>query len=176
MTIVKAAGQGASPTNLFSAIGNLSIISIIYGALLVFFLYKIIKGKSMEKQLEGPIYTIKRGNRKSTFFICVLMAGMGVISFVGGQKLDGVVMILLAFVFFFYNMIEIKLGQNGLIADNIFIEWKEIRQWGWDTNRGDLIYVTKERGKAPTKSSIHIGKEHIEEVNKHIRRLKLGKE
>lgn len=171
-----AAGQEAGNSNLFSAIGNLSIISIIYGALLLFFVYKIIKGKSMEKKLEGPIYSVKRGNKKSTFLICLLMAVMGVISFVGGQKLDGVVMILLAIVFYFYNLIEIKLGQNGMLADNNFIEWKEIRKWGWDTKRGDLVYMTKERGKAPTSSSIHIGQENMEEVNKQIRRLKLGKE
>ncbi len=176
MTSVKAAGQGAGTSNIFSAIGNWSIISIIYGALLIFFLYKIIRGKTMEKQLEGPIYSVKRGNKKSTLFICLLMAGMGVISFVGGQKLDGIVMVLLAIVFFFYNLIEIKLGQNGMLADNVFIEWKEIRKWGWDTKRGDLVYVTKERGKAPTSSSIHIGQEYMEEVNKQIRRLKLGKE
>lgn len=169
-----SSAQGAK--GILTVFGDFSLISLIYGAMLIFFLYKIIKGKMIERNLEGPIHSIKRGGKTSTLIICLLMAGLGVISFVGGQPLDGAIMITLAIVFYVYNLIDIKLGQNGMVVENTFISWKEVRRWGWDTKRGDLVYITKERGKAPTSSSVHIGLEHMEEVNKHIRRLKLGKE
>lgn len=154
---------------------GLSFISLIYGALLLYFLYQLVSAWQKKKKLEGPLTKYPRKLSMPNLLICLLIAVLGVVSMVGGQYLDGLIMILLSASFLAFMSAPVYLATNGLLSNNLFFSWAEIRKWAWDTKRGDLIILTKERGKNEKSNAIHIGIDRMEEINQKIRELKLGK-
>lgn len=158
-----------------------SMIIIMYGAIVVFFLYRIYKQIKDKKKLEGEVSTFKRPSSSFEMILfSVLVVTGGVNLYAGYQQgnkqsmLTALVMIALAIVFMISTRAKLSLAENGILANSNFRTYKEIRKWGFDTDNGDLVMVVKD-SKGESRESTKVRKEDIEEINRLIRKYKLGK-
>lgn len=154
---------------------GVTFITLIYGALLVYFLYQFIMAARGTRKLEGEVSRFERSTTKTNILLCLLMVGLGVMSFFNNKWIDGGIMIALGVVFFLFMKSSIYLASNGILSNNVFVPWSEVKKWAWDPKKGDLVLLIKERGKQETNTTIHVGTDLMEEVNQKIRELKLGK-
>ncbi len=152
-----------------------NITYIVYGVMLLYLLYMFYKSWKSKKNIDEVVATY---GKKQTFvmnLLLVVILALGVSNLALGNYLIGALMVAIAILFFFMTREKIIIANNGIYGDNQFFTWDEIKRWQWDISRGDLVIVTKEFGKSDQTHFMRLGKEHINEVNDHIREYKLGK-
>lgn len=112
------------------------------------------------------------------FSILVVVGGVNIVNgYKVGDKysiMTAAVMIILAIVFMVFSLSKLYIAQNGMLLNMGFVSFKELKKWGFDTNRGDLVMAVKKDGNT-NRESIKVKKEDIEEINGLIRKYKLGK-
>jgi len=151
------------------------MIVIVYGIILLFLAYQWYKGLKMRRKLEGERYAFKRPITIINYILVFSMIILGGLNIYGGQLYGGIVIALLGIVFFVSRFDSIIVGENGIYGDTQFVSWKEVKRWGWDKKRGDLILVTKEKGKPEKNTFMRVGVDLMIPVNDRIREMKLGK-
>lgn len=158
-----------------------NFVLIMYVAIILFFAYRLIKSQKNKKLLEGEV---KSFTRPSTTFEWVLLAFLlatGVINLIAGLKQDNknsimmsVVMVVLAFVFALSQQNKLYIAENGILINSNFYTYKELRKWGFDKEKYDFaIRVRKDHQNTSEATKVKIS--DIEEVNRLIRKYKLGK-
>ena len=158
-----------------------SMIILMYGAIVIFFLYRIYKQVKDKKKLEGEISTFKRPSSSFEMILFSVLVVTGAVNLYAGYQqgnkksmLTALVMIALAIVFMISTRAKLSLAENGILANSNFRTYKEIKKWGFDTDNGDLVMVVKD-SKGESRESTKVRKEDIEEINRLIRKYKLGK-
>lgn len=156
---------------------GLDVITYIYIAILAFFVYQLYKSHKYKKLLEEPVQVVHRKAKMINYILAFFLVILGFLNaFNAHNYLTGMIMGILGFVFGFQSGSPIYLAPNGLLADNAFITWSEIKRWGWNTENGDLVVEVKRRGKPSRTSAVHVGTDQMNKVNDYIRQLKLGKD
>ena len=158
-----------------------SFVLIMYIAIIVFFAYRLIKAQKNKKLLQGEV---NRFDRPSTTFEWVLLAFLlatGVFNLVAGLKQDNknaimmsVVMVILAFVFALSQQNKLYIAENGILINSTFYTYKEIKKWGFDKEKNDFVIQAK-KDKQSTNEATKVKALDIVEVNRLIRKYKLGK-
>ncbi|EEI83888.1 DUF5673 domain-containing protein [Anaerococcus tetradius] len=158
-----------------------SMIVILYGAIVVFFLYRIYKLLGYRKSLSGEIKSFDRPSSSFEIILFSVLIITGAVNLYAGfqqgnnkNMLTSVIMIILAFVFMISTKAKLMIGENAIIANSNLRSYKEIRKWGFDTKNSELILLVKDQ-KGELRETTKVKKEDIEEINSLIRRYKLGK-
>lgn len=112
------------------------------------------------------------------FSILVVVGG---VNLVNGYKtndknsmMTACVMVVLAIVFMIFTLCKLYISEKGMLINSGFVNFKDLKKWGFDTNRGELVMAIK-KDKNTTRESVKVKKEDIEEINELIRKYKLGK-
>ncbi|WP_296115090.1 DUF5673 domain-containing protein [uncultured Anaerococcus sp.] len=157
------------------------IILILYGAITIFFMYRIFKKSKDKKMLGANAKAFKRPITSMEVILFSILVVVGGINIVNGYKvgdkysiMTAAVMIILAIVFMVFSLSKLYIAENGMLLNMGFVSFKELKKWGFDTNRGDLVMAVKKDGNT-NRESIKVKKEDIEEINGLIRKYKLGK-
>lgn len=158
-----------------------NFVLIIYIAIIAFFAYRLIKAQKNKKLLTGEV---NRFDRPSTTFEWVLLAFLlatGVFNLVAGLKQDNknaimmsIVMVILAFVFALSQQNKLYIAENGILINSTFYTYKEIKKWGFDKEKNDFVIQAK-KDKQNTNEATKVKSLDIVEVNRLIRKYKLGK-
>lgn len=147
----------------------------LYGALFLFMLYNFIKGHRAKKHIKGERYEYDLQSRKSVLVLVVLVAVLGGVNIYTGNLLVGALMIGIAILFFLQTREKAVVSESGIYADGQYYSWDDVKRWGWDKQRGDLVVQTKEFGKQAENHYMRIGIDHMVDINNRIRQFKLGK-
>ena len=151
------------------------LIILLYAGLLLYFAYVMYKGNRQKKKLQGAQFAYRPTLGKLNMILSVFVLLAGVMSIVAHQWISGILMMLVVVMLFVKSREPVILAKNGIFGDDKFYAWTEIKQWAWDKQRGDLVLLTKEFGKNEVRNIIHVGPDHMMEVNEKIRELKLNK-
>lgn len=156
---------------------GMDMITYLYIGILGFFLYQLYKTQRYKKSLEEPVKVIQRKAKIANYALAIFLIILGFFNtFSAHNYIAGVIMAILGFVFGVNSSAPIYLAPNGILADNAFVPWSQIKRWGWNTENGDLVVEVKLRGKPSKTSAVHVGTDKMKEVNDYIRQLKLGKD
>lgn len=158
-----------------------NFVLIMYIAIIVFFAYRLFKAQKNKKLLTGEV---NRFDRPSTTFEWVLLAfwlATGVFNLVAGLKQDNknaimmsIVMVILAFVFALSQQNKLYIAENGILINSNFYTYKELKKWGFDKEKNDFVIQAK-KDKQNTNEATKVKSLDIVEVNRLIRKYKLGK-
>nr|WP_072514160.1 DUF5673 domain-containing protein [Ndongobacter massiliensis] len=151
------------------------MILLIYGALLLYFLYTIFKGYRARGKISQDRAVFSRKPRKLIYIVSGMIAVIGAYNIVLKEYFIGAVMAALGFVFLYSSMEKVVVAANGIYGDSKFYNWDIVRKWAWDKRSGDLILLVKERGKQDQNAIIRVGTENMVAVNDAIRKYKLNK-
>lgn len=157
------------------------IILILYGAITVFFIYRLFKQAKDKKLLGENALSFKKPISSMEMILFSILLVVGGVNFFNGYKLNNknsmmtaVVMVVLAFVFMIFSLSKLYIAEEGMLLNSGFVSFKELKKWGFDTNRGELVMAIK-KDKNTTRETVKVRKEDIEEINELIRKYKLGK-
>lgn len=156
---------------------TLTVIDLLYVGMLLFLLYQVFRGIKIEKKLQQPKYSYATRPKSINLVLMGIIILFGILTMTWqGEYVRGLIMVLLGITFYFSSRNRVIVSPEGLFADNKYITWNEMRKWAWDTKTGNLVIITKERGKAETRQVLQIGRLNMTEINERIRVFKLGKE
>ncbi len=155
---------------------TLTIIDFLYLAMLLFLAYQTVRSHQVLSRLEEPKYTFESRPKTINLILTVMILGFGVITFVLQKSyVTGVIMILLGLVFLYSSRNRVIVAKEGFFADNKYFTWGEVRRWAWDVEGGNLVIVTKTRGKKMERQVLQVGRVKMTEINERFRQFKLGK-
>ena len=157
------------------------IILVLYGAITIFFIYRLFKQTKDRKLLGENALAFKKPISSMEMILFSILIVVGGVNLVNGYRVNdkysmmtAVVMVILAIVFMIFSMAKLYIAENGMLTNTGFVSFKELKKWGFDTNRGELVMAVKKDGNN-TRESVKVRKEDIEEINELIRKYKLGK-
>lgn len=157
------------------------IILVLYGAITIFFIYRLFKQIKDKKMLGEDAKAFKKPISSMEMILFSILIVVGGINFVNGYRVNdiysmitAVVMLVLAVVFMVFTMAKLYIAENGMLTNTGFIGFKDLKKWGFDTNRGELVMAIKKDGNT-NRESVKVKKEDIDEINGLIRKYKLGK-
>lgn len=158
-----------------------SFVLVLYVGLIGFFIYRVFKSNSNKKKITGEVFAFDRASSTFESVLLSILLVTGIINLIVGIResnqraiITAVVMIALAIVFYAFSRNKLYIGENGLVANSNFYDYKQLKKWGFDTEKADLVLQVK-TDKATTNEILKVKKEDIEEINKLIRRFKLNK-
>lgn len=156
-------------------------IYIFYIGLIVFFLYRLFKEMKNKKLLEGKQSAF---NKEITIFekllIGVLLASgaayliMGIQAKKNDAIIMAIIMLVLSVVFAIAQNNKLYIAENGMVINSNFYTYKELKKWGFDKEKNDLVLQVKKQNQASNEFT-KVRKEDINEINTLIRRYKLNK-
>lgn len=157
------------------------IILVLYGAITIFFIYRLFKQMKDKKMLGENTQEFKKPISSMEMILFSILVVVGGVNMVNGYRINdkysmmtAAVMIILAIVFMVFSMTKLYIAENGMLTNTGFVNFKELKKWGFDTNRGELVMAIKKDGNT-TRESVKVKKEDIDEINELIRKYKLGK-
>lgn len=157
------------------------IILVLYGAITIFFIYRLFKQMKDKKMLGENTQEFKKPISSMEMILFSILVVVGGVNMVNGYRINdkysmmtAAVMIVLAIVFMVFSMTKLYIAENGMLTNTGFVSFKELKKWGFDTNRGELVMAIKKDGNT-TRESVKVKKEDIDEINELIRKYKLGK-
>lgn len=152
-------------------------IYIMYGALILFLLYKQVKAFTTRRKVEGNnIFKFRKELGKILYILGSIIVLFGLINIYAGQYISGALMIVLVFLLALDSFDGIWISENGIYGQGTFILWPEVKKWGFDTNTKELVMTYRKKDEMQDKTLyIKVNKQDIEEVNRLIRKYKLGK-
>ena len=157
------------------------IILVLYGAITIFFIYRLFKQIKDKKMLGEDAKAFKKPISSMEMILFSILIVVGGINFVNGYRVNdiysmitAVVMLVLAVVFMVFTMAKLYIAENGMLTNTGFVSFKDLKKWGFDTNRGELVMAIKKDGNT-NRESVKVKKEDIDEINDLIRKYKLGK-
>lgn len=157
------------------------IILVLYGALIIWLIYRLIKANKSKKNLTGEVSGFTRKISIMEYVLLVLLLSSGAINVYGyihdknqNALLTGGVMLIMALVFFANTRSKLYVAENGIVITDQFFTYKEIKKWGFDQKRGELVVLTK-KDQQENRQSVQVKVEEIENINNLIRKYKLGK-
>lgn len=156
-------------------------IIIIYLGLIAWLIYKLYKSKKSKKELEGDVRGFGKRSSTMEYILFALLIFTGVFNLYTGFKtknqtalITATVMIVMGIVFFLNTKSKLYVAKNGLLLNDSFYTYKELKKWGFDKEKGDLVIITK-KDHQEGREQAQVKVEDIEEINTLIRKYKLGK-
>lgn len=157
------------------------VILVLYGAITIFFIYRLFKQTKDRKLLGENAQAFKKPMSSMEMILFSILLVVGGVNFVNGYRVNdknsmmtAVVMVILAVVFLIFTLSKLYIAENGMLTNSGFVSFKELKKWGFDTNRGELVMAVKKDGNT-SRESVKVRKEDIDEINELIRKYKLGK-
>lgn len=157
------------------------IILVLYGAITVFFIYRLFKQARDKKLLGENAIGFKRPLSSMEMILFSILIVVGGVNLVNGYKMNDKnsimtagVMIILAIVFMIFTLSKLYVSEKGMLLNSGFVSFKELKKWGFETNRGELVMAIKKDNNT-IRESVKVKKEDIDEINELIRKHKLGK-
>ena len=157
------------------------IILVLYGAITIFFIYRLFKQQKDKKMLGEDSKAFKKPISSMEMILFSILVVVGGVNMVNGYRINDKysmmtagVMIILAIVFMIFSMAKLYIAENGMLTNTGFVSFKELKKWGFDPNRGELVMAVKKDGNT-NRESVRVKKEDIDEINELIRKYKLGK-
>ncbi len=155
--------------------GSMTFIYVLYGAMILYFVYRQIVGYRERKKIKGQVLsTFKKEVSKVTYILAALIVGFGIFNIVNKQYLSGILMITLVIILLIDTRDSVIVSEMGIYAQGKFILWSQIKKWAFDLETSDLVLTYKEDMEEKNQF-VKVDKEKIEELNMIIRKLKLGK-
>lgn len=158
-----------------------SMIIVLYGVIVVFFLYRIFRQMKDKNKLEGEVKAFSRPSSTFEVILFSVLTVTGIVNLYFGylqanrqNMLTALVMIALAVVFMISTKSKLYVGENGILSNASFSAYKQVKKWGFDQENGDFVMLVKDN-KGESKEVTKVKKEDMEEINTLIRRYKLGK-
>lgn len=170
-SVAQASEQASTSSGFISD----NILYIVYIGLFMYIMYQFIKGKKAKKDLQGERAVFRRPMTKSNIVFILLIIIFGAVNIYGTQYLIGAIMIILGTILALQTQDSIIVAENGIFGDGKFYPWDQVKRWGWNQDRGDLVLLLKEYGKKEENAVIHVGRQLMTEVNLKIRAFKLHK-
>ena len=157
------------------------VILVLYGAITIFFIYRLFKQAKDRKLLGEKAQGFKKPISSMEMILFSILLIVGGVNLVNGYRIGdkysmmtAIVMLILAIVFMIFSLAKFYVAENGMLVSSGFVSFKELKKWGFDTNRGELVMAIKKDGNT-NRESVKVKKEDIEEINELIRKYKLGK-
>ena len=157
------------------------VIIIIYLGLIAYLIYKLYKSNKSKKELEGEVKSFSKRSYTMEYILFGLLIFTGGFNLYQGFKtsnqmalITASVMIVMGIVFFLNTKTKLYIAENGLLLNDSFYTYKELKKWGFDQERGDLVVLTK-KDHQEGREQAQVKIEDIEEINRLIRKYKLGK-
>lgn len=125
-----------------------TIILIVYAAMIIFMLYRLIKGMKTRKEncKTNPI-TFKRSLGIFTPIMTGLIVLLGAWNIGAGAYITGIVMIVMGIMYLIMAMDPVVISEEGIYADSKFTEWNIVKKWYTDKKNGNLTILTKKAGR-----------------------------
>ena len=156
-------------------------IILIYLGLIAWLGYKFFKSIKSKKNLEGQVSSFGKRSSTMEYILFGLLILTGAINLYQGIKannksalMTASVMIVMGLVFFLNTKTKIYIAENGILLNDSFFTYKQLKRWGFDKERGNLVILTK-KDHQESQESTQVKKEDINEINNLIRKYKLGK-
>jgi hypothetical protein len=158
-----------------------NMILILYVGLMVWLIYKLYKTFKAKKNLRADAEMYARKVTTMEYILFFLLESSGFINLYNGlmNKVSrvtvmGTVMIVMGLIFLATIKTKIYIDQDGILINGSYFTFKEVRKWGFDSKRGDLVLLVK-KNTGEYREATQVNKEDIEAINKAIRKYKLGK-
>lgn len=151
-----------------------SFIYILYGGLIMFFIYKFYKQHVAAKSAKGQIFRFRKDVNKIMILLTFLITGFGIYNIITGQIISGVIMLILILILGVEYTYPNVFAENGFVIDGKFVEWHEVKKWGFDVERGELL-VRFKKDFEEKQGLLRIAKKDIKEVENLFRKYKLKK-
>lgn len=156
-------------------------IILIYLGLIAWLGYRLFKSNKSKKNLEGQIKSFGKKTTTMEYILFGLLILTGAVNLYQGINtknqtalITASVMIVMGFVFFLNTKTKIYIAENGILLNDSFFTYKQLKKWGFDKERGNLVILTK-KDHQDSQESTQVKKEDINEINSLIRKYKLGK-
>lgn len=156
-------------------------IILIYLGLIGWLGFKLFKSIKYKKNLEGQIKSFGKRSTNMEYILFALLIVTGVINLFQGISMKNQtalitasVMIIMGLVFFLNTRTKMYVAENGILLNDAFFTYKELKKWGFDKERGSLVVIVK-KDHQESQESAQVKFEDIEEINRLIRKHKLGK-
>lgn len=153
---------------------SLIFIYILYSALIVYMIYKIVASKGAKKKIQGQAFVYKRFVSKWLYILCTMILVFGIVNIFTADKISGVLMIGLMAVLFISFQDNTVICESGIYGQGVFIEWHELKKWGFDTKRSELICQYK-RNMTEKQAYLKIDVSYMEDANAKIKEFKQNK-
>lgn len=163
MKLLTAASQ--TPTQL---------IFIMYGGLIIFFLYKIFKTNLAKKSLKGNLHRYGKNVTKALLILGVMIIGFGLYSIYNKEYASGILMISLVVVLFIEYSSKNTFAENGFVIEGNFVEWNQVKKWAFNVEKGELV-VSYKKGYEEKTNYMRLNPQEIPEVDGLFKKLKLKK-
>ena len=160
--------------NNSNGLKNNSFITLIYGGLALFMLYKFIKGVKEKKNLKTNIYKANSKLNKGSIILSILIVIIGGINIYGGEYLTGAFMIALVVLFLINLSDQARFSDEGVYSDSRFITWDLIKKWDTNKYTGDIVILYKE-GFKEDNIYIKVNPDEAEKVDNIFRKNILNK-
>lgn len=155
--------------------GQLNLIYMLYGGLILFFLYRMFKNSRERKKVKGnQIREFNKTYSKWIYILGGLIVVFGVMNIIAKQYLAGALMIILVLVLLLDQMDKILISEEGIYGQGTYIEWHELKKWAYNENTKDLNLITKAGGQEKN-NVMKVDDKNLHEINDLIRKYKLGK-
>ena len=140
------------------------VILVLYGAITIFFIYRLFKQTKDRKLLGENAQAFKKPMSSMEMILFSILLVVGGVNFVNGYRVNdknsmmtAVVMVILAVVFLIFTLSKLYIAENGMLTNSGFVSFKELKKWGFDTNSGELVMAVKKDGKN-TRESVKVKK------------------
>lgn len=153
---------------------SFTVVYFLYGGLLLYFLYKIYKNQKALKLAEGEKHYFGRTVSNWLYYVGVLVVIFGAVNIYQGMYLIGGFMIALILVLIVETKAKTVVAENGISAGDKFVLWNDIKKWGFDRERSELIISYKE-GFEHKNAYLKIKLSDVDEINELFRKFKLKK-
>src|SRR5574344_145043 len=153
------------------------IILVLYGAITIFFIYRLFKQIKDKKMLGEDAKAFKKPISSMEMILFSILIVVGGINFVNGYRVNdiysmitAVVMLVLAVVFMVFIMAKLYIVENGMLTNTGFISFKDLKKWGFDTHRGELVMAIKKDGNTNRESAYARQFERSEHIHRGYRK------
>lgn len=156
-----------------NAINNYFIL-FLYGAITLFFAFKIFKSKQAEKQAQGEIIRVKKSSNKILLLLIVFLVAFSIYSVFIKMYANAFVMLALLVAVICEQMTQHVFAENGFVADAKWINWDELKKWEFNRDNSEVVINYKKDFEEKT-SFLKIDRKELEEVERIFRKYKLKK-
>ena len=164
-------------TNTTQAQGTdqLTIIYIMYGGLIVYFLYKLFKNYKTKKKITGTQrHEFSKTISKFLYVLGAMIIVFGIFNIVGEQYAAGLLMIGLIAVLYLDTLDKIVITEDGIYGQGNYVTWDSIKKWGFDADTNELVAQYKV-GYEEKNFNLKVNKDDFVPINSLIRKYKLKK-
>ncbi|NLW51996.1 MAG: hypothetical protein GXY87_01340 [Tissierellia bacterium] len=164
-----------SNTNQSEGLNQLSIIYIMYGGLIIYFLYKLFKNYRVQRQITGTQrHEFSKNISKYLYILGAMIIAFGIFNIINKEYAAGSLMIGLIAVLYLDSLEKIIITEDGIYGQGKYVRWDAIKKWGFDSDTNDLIAKYKEGYEEKT-FNLRVSKDDFVPINTLIRKYKLKK-